>query len=643
MFGLLGLLVISVFAFTTDDLLYNTGYVVKTISNHKNDVYYIVSTNTNDEEVLTLYRTDTSNDGSIVMEIASGVGKDMYYDENLETIFYTKCSSKCSLYSIDKNYEEYVITSDIDVSKPLITSDKVYFITPVFFGFSVANSIAKQEELQNRGTTSHKVHKQTPIGSGDAYIITTDDGVPLYNHLVSTTFTVDADTNRISVGEYTDISSSVGNVISFDVDSTESIITFEGKSTSAANDINSYLKSSIYMIRSTEEELTCLTCNTEGSQTLPKSFLDDNHAARYFVVYNIDDQHTKAQLTSHSFNFDDYIISSHSTEESIIIYFRGFRKEARGVKKLTYSVSSQTWDLEEVTVSGVVTDMTEVPCKDDSSCLVISLSKSNQPSELYFVDSDFSLSQITDINDYSSYDLNDYVEIAPMSNMNDRLQALLYTTNVDNAPLLVVVHDEESGSVVDGFSKVMNPYIYTSQGYAVVMVNVHGSEGYGERYRLNAKRDMTILHEDIQAVITEISNGDYSINTEKVAIVGVDGATRIISSILASGIDFTCAAVHGGILSLRAQYYTEGTHKLEEDLEGPHYENPYWYSKNEIIHSVTQFNIPTIISYGDLDFVVDKSQCISLFPQSSNQLVNSADIKTLYEQYLTWFDAYLKN
>ena len=147
-------------------------------------------------------------------------------------------------------------------------------------------------------------------------------------------------------------------------------------------------------------------------------------------------------------------------------------------------------------------------------------------------------------------------------------------------------------------------------------------------------------------------------DTTKLCLVGVAGASRIITQHLHGDLPISCAAVHGGILSLRGHYATDQLYRLENDFEGSYFENPHFYDMNDMMPFIGQWKVPTLISYGDLDFDVDKSQSISLFEamqrkgiksrllrftQTGNHLTNPDDVRVFYEQQLKWFDETLKN
>ncbi|EMS10730.1 dipeptidyl-peptidase 5 precursor, putative [Entamoeba histolytica HM-3:IMSS] len=669
MISLLWLAIGIVSALTADDVLNKTSYVVAMTSDNNNYVYYIVKSVVNGIETNTLYQTSVQNEGKYFIELAQGVGNELYYSVAHHSIFYTKCDGICSLYSLDSNMQEYQVTKDIAVSLPVIIKEHLYFVSPIFFGMTVQDSLDLQKKLANRKQTSHHVFTQTPFGEGSSYVTTNDDGTPQYKHLISSAITVD-ENGRIIVGQYTDVSNEVGNVISYDISDDESIVVFEAKSTASASDKKNYLKSSIYTISVGSDQATCISCNYPGNQIEPKAtktgkyivFMRttntlEKNPAKYFVLYDLEDGSYRADVTLNEFTTEKYLIGKHSNEETITVFVINNRREVLAVRKAVYSFESKAWNIEEVVVEGAVEMMAEVPCQDESSCLFIAQSFQYQPSEIYYCDEAMKLTKLTKLNDYTSYNLQKPILVNPMGSLHDRIQSLLYLpSNNEKAPILLVVHDEEEGTIVDGFNKIMNPYVYTNEGYAVVMINSHVSKGFGERMRVKGSNDINVIIEDIQAVINELEK--YPVDTSKIAVVGVFGASKIITGLLDAKLPIVLAAVHAPILSIRSQYYTDAKYTLEYTFEGADYDNSYWYSHNDAMKNVASYNVPTLISYGDLDFVVDKSQPISLFqalqrrgiksrllrfPYSTNVLTKNEDIKVFYEQYIRWFNENMKN
>ena len=652
-------------ALTVNDVLQNTNYIQSVVSDNNNYIYYVVEENKNGVKTNVLYQTGVSNNGNIFIELATGVSKDIYYSASLDTIFYTKCDTVCSLYSLDKTMTEYQVTKDIDVKNPQVTKSHLYFTTPIFSGMTADASIARAKVLKERQTTTHHVFTQTPLGKGDAYFPTDDDGTPQYEHIIQVPITVD-ENGIITLGSYVDISTTCGDVISYDIDENESTIVYEGKSTAPSKDKENYLKSSVYMFTIADNANTCITCDYKGHQMQPQTtkkgqyivFLRTTNVlekkpAKYLVLYSVERKQFITDKTLNALQIEDFVLGKHSNKEQVTIFLRNHRRESKVVQRAIYSVSSGSWSYEDMTVEGCIEFMAEVPCKDSTSCLVVAESFYYQPAELYYFDESLVSTKLTTLNDYSSYKLEKPTFVTPMGGLNERIQSMLFLpSNVEKAPVLLVVHDEEEGTSVDGFSKVMNPYVYTTEGYAVVMINSHVSLGYGDRFKLKGRNDYNIIVQDIQSVITELQNGNYPLDTTKIAIVGFYGASNIIPYILDSKLSVSVAAVHAPILSIKSHSYTDSYYSYEYLFEGSEWDNPLWFERNDAMKNVGKYSIPTLISYGDLDFIIDKSQPISLFqalqrrgiksrllrfPYSTNILSTDEDIKVFYEQYLKWF------
>ena len=657
-------------ALTVTDILQNTNYIQSVVSDNHKYIYYVVEENKNGVKTNVLYQTSVSNNGNIFIELATGVSKDIYYSKTLDTIFYTKCDTICSLYSLDKTMTEYQVTKDVDVKYPQITKEHIFFITPIFFGMKAGDSFERAKMLKERGTTSHHVFKQTPLGKGENYFPTDDDGTPQYEHIVQAKITID-ENGIITVGDYVDISTTCGDVVSFDIDENESTIVYEGKSTAPSKDKENYLKSSVYMFTIADNKNVCVSCEYKGHQMQPQTtkkgkfivFLRttnvlEKNPAKYLVLYSVERNQYIADKTLNAFQIEDFVLGKHSNEEQVTIFLRNHRREAKVVQRAIYSVKAASWSYEDLTVEGSIEFMAEVPCKDSTSCLVVAESFHYQPAELYYFDEALVATKLTTLNDYSKYNLEKPTFVTPMGGLNDRIQSMMFLPqNAEKAPVMLIVHDNEEGTSVDGFSKLLNPYVYTTEGYAVVMINSHVSLGYGDRMKLKGRNDFNVIVEDIKAVINELQNGKYPLDTTKIAVVGLYGASNIVPYILDAKLPVTVAAVHAPILSLKAHSYTDSYYSYEYLFEGAEWENPLWFQRNDAMKNAGSYSIPTLISYGDLDFVVDKSQPISLFqalqrrnvksrllrfPYSSNVLTKDEDIKVFYEQYLKWFNENLK-
>ena len=94
---------------------------------------------------------------------------------------------------------EFLLEKDIDVKNPQITKDHLYFISPIFYGMKASDSIERAKMLKERGTTSHHVFKQTPLGKGNDYFPTDDDGTPQYEHILQAKISIDENASPTTV------------------------------------------------------------------------------------------------------------------------------------------------------------------------------------------------------------------------------------------------------------------------------------------------------------------------------------------------------------------------------------------------------------------------------------------------------------
>ncbi|ELP93585.1 acylamino-acid-releasing enzyme, putative [Entamoeba invadens IP1] len=663
---LLFILLAAVFSLTTDDILNKTKYVVSMVTDKRNNIYYIVESGDVTKKN-TLYQVTPSSGADMAIQIADNVGKEVVYSQTFGEVFYTKCdaSNECKWYSIDDTEVEYSITSELSLTKPTILSNRVYFLHQVFYGMEVMASEQKYTELLKRKTTSHHVFKQTPFGQGSAYVPTTDDGTPMYSHLISAEIKVD-EAGRISLSNYVDVTPTVGEVVSYHINEDETFIAIEAKSTATADDKAKYQKSSIYTMSVGKTDIVCVTCEMGGNQMSPKV----TKTGKYIVfvrkaslleragikVVVIIDRETKEVITNDgTIRVSTPKLQIGQSETLIEVYGVNNRWEVLSVNKAVYDVEGKVWSTSDVNTEGAIEMIDIVKCADSSDCIVAVQSFSYQPGELYFFDEKSASKVLTRLNDYTQYSLAKPIIVRPMAALSDRIFGLLFKPeSTEKVPVVVIVHDEEDGTAIDSFNKVMNSYTLVSEGYAVLLMNGHQSVGYGEKIRLNGQIDNAVLIEDIQSMVKELNN--YNIDSTRIALVGLIGASRIVPSLLDSDL-FKCAAVHAPILSIKSHYYTDAQYTFEHVYEGVEYENPFWYAKNDAMKNVANYKVPTLISYGDLDFVVDKSQPISLFqalqrrgitsrllrfPYSNNIIEKNEDIKVFNEQYIKWFNEQLK-
>ena len=219
-------------------------------------------------------------------------------------------------------------------------------------------------------------------------------------------------------------------------------------------------------------------------------------------------------------------------------------------------------------------------------------------------------------------------------------------------PIAFLVHGGPQGSFGNAWSWRWNAEAIAGAGYAVVMVDFHGSTGYGQAFTDSISGDwggkpLTDLKLGLAAAIKQYPwlDGD-----RECALGGSYGGF-MMNWIEGQWPDrFKCIVSHDGIFDNRTMYYsTEELWFPEHEFSGPEYQNPAAYAKFNPIDYVNKWKTPTLVIHGEKDFRVPDSQGLSVFTALQRQGIPSELLYFPNENHwvlkpadsIQWYDAVL--
>lgn len=183
-------------------------------------------------------------------------------------------------------------------------------------------------------------------------------------------------------------------------------------------------------------------------------------------------------------------------------------------------------------------------------------------------------------------------------------------------PVAFLIHGGPQGSFGNDFHYRWNPQTYAGAGYAAVMVDFHGSTGYGQAFCDAIRGDwggkpLEDLQKGLAAALTKYP----WLDGERVAALGASYGGYMINWIAGKWSDrFKCLVNHDGNLDERLAYYdTEELWFPEWDHMGKPWENPEHYEKHNPVNFVQNWKTPMLVVHGGRDFRVVETQGISTF------------------------------
>jgi dipeptidyl aminopeptidase/acylaminoacyl peptidase len=227
-------------------------------------------------------------------------------------------------------------------------------------------------------------------------------------------------------------------------------------------------------------------------------------------------------------------------------------------------------------------------------------------------------------------------------------------------PVAFLVHGGPQGSFGNSWSYRWNPEAFAGAGYAVVMIDFHGSTGYGQKFTDSISRDwggkpLVDLQKGLEAAI-----GRYPwLDGERACALGGSYGGFMMNWIEGNWPDrFRCIVNHDGVFDQRMMYYsTEELWFAEWENGGPQYENPQGYEQFNPVNFVSRWHTPMLVVHGEQDFRIPYDQGIAAFtalqrrgieskfldfPNENHWVLQPADSVEWYQTVLGWLDAHLK-
>jgi dipeptidyl aminopeptidase/acylaminoacyl peptidase len=227
-------------------------------------------------------------------------------------------------------------------------------------------------------------------------------------------------------------------------------------------------------------------------------------------------------------------------------------------------------------------------------------------------------------------------------------------------PVAFLIHGGPQGSFGNAWSWRWNPQAFAGAGYGVVMVDFHGSTGYGQAFTDSISGDWGGKPlEDLKLGLSEALKANAWLDPDRVCALGASYGGFMINWIAGQWPDgFKCLVSHDGILDNRSMYYsTEELWFPEHEFSGPEYENPAAYAKFNPIDYVAKWKTPTLVIHGQQDYRVPDSQGLSVFtalqrrgipsellyfPNENHWVLKPADSIEWYDTVLAWLNRWTR-
>ena len=226
-------------------------------------------------------------------------------------------------------------------------------------------------------------------------------------------------------------------------------------------------------------------------------------------------------------------------------------------------------------------------------------------------------------------------------------------------PVAFLIHGGPQGSFGDSWSYRWNPETYAGAGYAVVMIDFHGSTGYGQGFT-----DAISQHwgdrplEDLQKGWAYAQRQYSFLDGDNACALGASYGGYMINWIAGRWNDaFKCLVNHDGVFDTFAMgYSTEELWFTEWEYGGTPWDKPEGYQRFNPANHVENWRTPMLVVQGDLDFRIPTAQGLStftalqrrgidsrlmVFPDENHWVLRPANSQRWHDEVFGWLNKHL--
>jgi dipeptidyl aminopeptidase/acylaminoacyl peptidase len=183
-------------------------------------------------------------------------------------------------------------------------------------------------------------------------------------------------------------------------------------------------------------------------------------------------------------------------------------------------------------------------------------------------------------------------------------------------PLKFLIHGGPQGAWGDEWSYRWNAELFAATGdYVVVMINFHGSTGYGQKFTDSISGDWGGKpYVDLMKGLDYVEKTYPFIDKNREAALGASYGGYMANWLLGHTNRFKCIVSHDGMFNAESAYgMTEEVWFPEWEFKGPPWKKRDVYRKWSPHEYAANFKTPTLVVHGQLDYRLDVSQAFDLF------------------------------
>lgn len=232
-------------------------------------------------------------------------------------------------------------------------------------------------------------------------------------------------------------------------------------------------------------------------------------------------------------------------------------------------------------------------------------------------------------------------------------------------PLAFLIHGGPESPFMQSWSYRWNPQLWTSRGYAVLMINPHGSPGQGQKFTDAVLNDWGgVPYQDLMTGMDFAAQSYDWIDANNACALGASYGGYMVNWIQGQTDRFKCLVTHDGVFSTVSMFYAT------EELWFPmaeycptsargckpwEPENRKYYTKFSPEAYVANWQTPHLVIHGSKDYRIPISEGLSVFTalqlknipsrflhfnEENHWVLRAENSIKWYEEVLGWLDSW---
>lgn len=331
-------------------------------------------------------------------------------------------------------------------------------------------------------------------------------------------------------------------------------------------------------------------------------------------------------------------------------------------QKSIYEISTHFGDVRKVYSDGIAGD---VQLADNK--IIFSRHTLNSPKDLFQINIDGSeLVQLTQVNEsnLASIQFGESSQFSfPGWNKETVHGYLVKPWNYQEGqkyPIAFLVHGGPQGSFGNMFHYRWNAQLWAAQGYGVVMIDFHGSTGYGQEFTNSISRDWGGKPlEDLKKGMAYITKQEPWLDASNACALGASYGGYMMNWIAGNWTDgFNCLVNHAGLFDMDSFHQTtEELWFAEHEMGGEFWQKDGDYKKFNPANYVDNWKTPMLVIHGLKDYRVPYAQGLGAFttlqrkgidsrlvvyPDENHWILNQDNLIHWYGEVFDWMKKHTK-